>query len=87
MQEVGRIQYSGQAALFVYHSDCCLRYISNDTPCIMRMIELTFSVGFEILNAMAMKSIIFWYLVPRSPIEVHRCFGDTATISRVNPSK
>jgi hypothetical protein len=68
-------------------SDCCLGYILNDTPCIMRMTELTFTVGFEVLIAMSMKSTIFWYVVPRRQVEVRRHFGDTATISRVNSSK
>jgi hypothetical protein len=53
----------------------------------MRMIELTFSVGFEVLTAKAMKSTIFLYVLSRSLVEVYQLFGDAATISRVNPSK
>jgi hypothetical protein len=36
-------------------------------------------VGFEILTAMVMKSIIFWVITPYSPLKVNRRFGETST--------
>jgi hypothetical protein len=35
-------------------------------------------VGFEVLTAVVMKSIIFWHITPCSPLSVNQRFGGTA---------
>jgi hypothetical protein len=36
-----------------------------------------FNVGFEVLTAVVMKSIIFWDITPGSPLSFSRRFGGT----------
>jgi hypothetical protein len=36
-----------------------------------------FDVGFEVLTAVVMKSIIFWDIAPCGPLSVNRRFGGT----------
>jgi hypothetical protein len=42
------------------------------------LVETKFiSVGFEVFTVVVMKSIIFWDMMPCSPLSFNRCFGGT----------
>jgi hypothetical protein len=38
---------------------------------------VSYSVGFEVLTAVVIKSTIFWGITPCSPLKVNRRFGGT----------
>jgi hypothetical protein len=40
----------------------------------LKIVEVTLHRG-EVLSVVTVKSIIFWYVTPCSPVEVHRRFG------------
>jgi hypothetical protein len=42
-------------------------------------------VGFEVLSAVDMKTFIFWYITPCSPMEVNRRLGGIATFFPPDP--
>jgi hypothetical protein len=59
-----------------------LHRVPRDKPtpvsgCWLYYINYFISVGFEVLTAVVMKSIIFWNITPCSPLRVNRRFGGT----------
>jgi hypothetical protein len=64
------------AYISLRHKDCIfMTKLSKIAIEIRRRESLLFYIGFEVLTAVAMKSIIFWDITPCSPLKVNRLLG------------
>jgi hypothetical protein len=57
--------------------DECETYLMLSDEHGVRVLNLSSFIGFEVLTAVVMKSIIFWDITSCNPLKVNRRFGGT----------